>query len=299
MQTVAPSCYFVNVVAADFAAEIIIVSRYELGLYRFLWRTSIYRRTILSKGPCNEAIVAGSKVYSTKGNKRNCVFFDWFLIDSYFYRRQAAGNVICLFRNSISTSNYTYSRYTRFYTMFRSTTIHYPSETFDPRRTSQACSVQSWFQKQREKFSKKGKEVDKGQSVEQNGRECRERTIQTTTRVDTLDGHFSSWTITRRMDAFFFYFKRRASRIPPIRVHGGWPPWRAMIYDRPENICAWVSDCAWPEIWPNIFICEREPVREREREKQKGKMHIRYIMQIVEWMRKALCSALWRFPLNG
>lgn len=296
MQTVAPSCYFVNVVAADFAAEIIIVSRYELGQYRFLWRTSIYRKTILSKGPCNEAIVAGSKVYSTKGNKRNCVFFDWFLIDSYFYRRQAAGNVICLFRNSISTSNYTYSRYTRFYTMFRSTTIHYPSETFDPRRTSQACSVQSWFQKQREKFSKKGKEVDKGQSVEQNGRECRERTIQTTTRVDTLDGHFSSWTITRRMDAFFFILKDAPrGSLPYVCTEADHPgaPW---FMTGQKIFVPGYPIVRGPRSGQTFsFVKENQWEREREAERQDA----RYIMQIVEWMRKALWSALWRFPLNG
>lgn len=50
MQTpVAPSCYSVNVVSADFAVEIIIVSRYELGLYRFSERplVTIWSKTIL------------------------------------------------------------------------------------------------------------------------------------------------------------------------------------------------------------------------------------------------------------
>lgn len=51
MQTVAPSCYFVNVVAADFAAEIIIVSRYEIGFSEgppFTGRQS-FRKDLVTK----------------------------------------------------------------------------------------------------------------------------------------------------------------------------------------------------------------------------------------------------------
>ena len=32
-----------------------------------------------------------------------------------------------------------------------------------------------------------------------------------------------------------------------------------------ENICVGVSDCARLEIWPNIFICEREEEERRDR----------------------------------
>lgn len=173
--------------------------------------------------------------------------------------------------------------------MFRSTTIH-----------CNFWSRSKLVPKNNERnFLRKGRRWTKAKALNKTG-ECRERTIQTTTRVDTLDGHFSSWTITTggwTLLFLFFFFKRRASRIPPIRVHGGWPPWRAMIYGRPENICAWVSDCAWPEIWPNIFICERRPVWERERETQKGKMHVHNANGSNEWEKRY--EALYGvFPLN-
>lgn len=38
-----------------------------------------------------------------------------------------------------------------------------------------------------------------------------------------------------------------------------------------ENICVGVSDCARPEIWPNIFICGREREREEEERGERGR----------------------------
>lgn len=104
--------------------------------------------------------------------------------------------------------------------MFRSTTIH-----------CNFWSRSKLVPKNNERnFLRKGRRWTKAKALNKTG-ECRERTIQTTTRVDTLDGHFSSWTITTGgwTLLFLFFFLKDAPRgsLPYVCTEADHPgaPW--------------------------------------------------------------------------